>query len=135
MVIASFGFTNPASANGFSAHLANATCLETQSDGTMTFSADGITGAAFRDRKPDIAFKYSAIHEIGHTFGLCHVNGLLRIMYTAAAEENKSVWSWSSALQYWNSGWEAGFTLDEGKKAWDYIVANFSADCLKTRQF
>src|SRR5258708_26507728 len=135
MVIAGFGFTDPTTLMGESAHLATSTCVEVQSDGKQTFQAEGITGAAFRGRKPDVAFKYSAIHELGHTFGLCHVDGLLRIMFTNARTEGKSMWSWSSALQYWTSGLEAGFTLDEAKKAWDYIVANFSADCLKTRPF
>ncbi len=135
MVIAGFGFTDPTTLMGESAHLATSTCVEVQSDGKQTFQAEGITGAAFRGRKPDVAFKYSAIHELGHTFGLCHVDGLLRIMFTNAGTEGKSMWSWSSAWQYWTSGAEAGFSLDEAKKAWDYIVANFSADCLKTRPF
>ena len=134
MVVAAFGF-NDLTINGESAHLADSSCLETQSDGTKSFPAEGITGAAFRYRKPDIAFKYSAIHELGHTFGLCHVDGLLRIMFTSAPAEMKSKWSWSSAFQYWTSGVEAGFILDEAKKAWDYIVANFPADCLKNRPF
>lgn len=134
LVVGVFGFSD-STLNGFSAHLAASTCLEVQSDGTKNFPADGITGTAFRDRKPDIAFKYSAIHELGHTFGLCHVDGLLRIMYTSAPSEKKSAWSWSALWQYWTSGVEAGFTMDEAKSAWDYIVANFSADCLRSRPF
>jgi hypothetical protein len=141
MVLGVFGFTDPTTGlvdlgvNGESAHLANSTCLETQSDGTNLFPPDRITGAACRDRKPDIAFKYSAIHELGHTFGLCHVDGLFRIMFTNAPSQKKSFASWSSVYQYWTSGLEAGFILDEGKKVWDYIIANFSSDCLKSRPF
>jgi len=133
IAIAVFGFQD--THLGISAHLANATCLEAEPDGGTTFVGEGITGVAFRNRRPDIAFKYTAIHELGHTFGLCHVDGLLRIMYTNAAEEQKSASSSSSWWQYWTSGTEAGFTLDEGKKVWEYVVRNFSADCLKTRQF
>jgi hypothetical protein len=134
MAIGSFGFTE-ATAMGISAHLADATCIEPDDAGSTAFPGEGITGAAFRYRKPDLAFKYTAIHELGHTFGLCHVNGLLRIMFTNAAGANKSVWSWASAWQYWTNGVEAGFILEDGKKAWDYIVANFDSARLQTRAF
>jgi hypothetical protein len=134
MAIGSFGFTEP-TAMGISAHLANAVCLEPDDTGSTAFRGEGITGAAFRYRKPDLAFKYTAIHELGHTFGLCHVNGLLRIMFTNASDAHKSVWSWASAWQYWTTGVEAGFTLEDGKKAWDYIVANFDSARLQTRAF
>src|SRR5258708_11710684 len=134
MVIAGFGFTDQ-SLNGWSAHLAASGCLEVQSYGTQTLQADGLSGAALRDRMPDIAFQYSAIHELGHTFGLSHMHALFPITFTNAPTEGKSVWSWSSAWQYWTSEVEAGFILDEAKKVWDHIVANFSADCLKTRPF
>jgi hypothetical protein len=56
-------------------------------------------------------------------------------MYTNAAGQNKSVWSWSSFGQYLTHGAEAGFILDEGKKVWDYIVANVSSARLQTRAF
>lgn len=134
MAIGSFGFTE-ATAMGISAHLADATCIEADDMGSTAFPGEGITGAAFRYRKPDIAFKYTAIHELGHTFGLCHVNGLLRIMFTNASGANKSIWSWASAWQYWTNGVEAGFTLEEGKKTWEYIVANFDSARLQTRAF
>jgi len=133
IVIGAFGFTEPG-AMGISAHLANATCLEV-TDGSTLFGGQGITGSAIRNRKPDLGFKYTAIHEMGHTFGLCHVDGILRIMFTNAKDQNKSTFTWGVLWQYWNSGLEASFTLDEGKKVWDYIVGNFSPDCLEMRQF
>lgn len=120
---------------GISAHLQTATCIEADDTGSKVFAGEGITGTAFRYRKPDIAFKYTAIHELGHTFGLCHVNGLLRIMFTNADGAKKSVWSWSSAWQYWTNGVEAGFILEEGKMVWEYIVANFDSARLQTRAF
>lgn len=134
VVIGAFGFTE-AGAMGISAHLANSTCLEAAPDGSTRFPGEGITGSAIRNRKPDLFFKYTAIHEMGHTFGLCHVDGLLRIMWTRAEGEKKSYWSWSALWQYYTNGLEAGFTFDEGKKTWDYIVANFAPDCLEMRQF
>jgi len=33
------------------------------------------------------------------------------------------------------AGVEAGFILDEGKKVWDYIVANVDSARLQTRAF
>jgi hypothetical protein len=134
MVIGCFGFTET-TAMGISAHLADSTCLEAGPDGSTAFAAQGITGTAARYRKPDLAFKYTAIHEMGHTFGLCHVSGLLRIMFTNNEEEKKSIWSGSSVWQYWTHGLEAGFVLDEGKRVWQYIVDNFDPSILENRPF
>jgi hypothetical protein len=134
MAIGSFRFTDGTSM-GISAHLQTATCIEADDAGSTAFPGEGITGVAFRYRKPDIAFKYTAIHELGHTFGLCHVNGLLRIMFTNAAGAMKSIWSWSSLWQYWTNGVEAGFILEEGKMVWEYIVANFDSARLQVRAF
>jgi hypothetical protein len=132
-----FGFTEE-TAMGQSAHLADCTCLEAQPSSTTTttaFPGQGITGTTFRNAKPDLIFKYTAIHELGHTFGLCHVDNLLRIMYTRAESEKKSWATWGTLWQLYTSGTEASFILDEGKKVWDYIVANFAPECLEVRQF
>ncbi len=112
---------------GLSAHVRDATCL----DGTP-FPADDITASVHRDRLPDFAFRYVPIHEIGHTFGLCHVGGLDRIMYSP----KQSSWlSWWLVPEYlWLSG-EPSFTFDEAKSVWGYIIANYSVECLATRQF
>ena len=135
MTIGAFGFDD-GSLRGISSLFATASCIEANSDGSpASLNGEGITGTAFRYVKPDIGFKYTVIHELGHTFGLCHVNGLLRIMFTNAMGQKKSIWSWPSAWQYWTNGVEAGFTLEEGKKAWDYIVANFAPAQLQVRPF
>ena len=137
MTIAAFSLSDSTGAenlhfNGISAHLANSTCLEPDPiDGHTTFNGEGVTGTAFRYRKPDKFFKYVTIHELGHTFGLCHVDGFLRIMFST----DNSKFNLGSLFQFWTSGLEAGFTLDEAKNVWRYIVANFSVDCLSTRQF
>ena len=133
LVIGGFNYLD-GTGMGISAHLATCTCLEATA-GSTTFTGEGTTAAHIRYRKPDPAFKFTAIHELGHTFGLCHVSGLLRIMFTNAPGQDKSVWSWSSFWQYLSSGVEAGFVLAEGKKAWDYIVANVAAERLKVRAF
>lgn len=84
------------------------------------------SGATFIDNKPDAIWKYVPIHELGHCFGLCHVDGLDRIM--VSSKEN-SVWSWS-ILWNWCLRGEPYFTLGEAKSTWDYIVAHFDAECL-----
>jgi hypothetical protein len=113
------------SLNGLSAHLVASTCVS-----GARFPSDGATAATFKDRLPDFVWQWVPIHELGHTFGLCHVDGLDHIMYTAAAAENKSWWDWSVLFNYLLVSGEPGFTLDEQKKVWDYIIANFSTDCL-----
>jgi hypothetical protein len=128
-----FNFTD--TKRGISEHLFDCSCLEANTLGSFDFPADNMTGTFFRNCKPDLFFKYTAIHELGHTFGLCHVDGTLRIMWTPAPTENKS---WVTLALFWHlftSGTEARFTLDEGKKVWDYIVAHAAAIDLQTRQF
>lgn len=89
--------------------------------------AAAATGATFIDNKPDHFWKYVPIHELGHTFGLCHVDGIDRIMVST---REKSWWSgWVIPNWLYLKG-EPFFTLDEGKSAWDYIVANFKSECL-----
>jgi hypothetical protein len=132
ITIGVFGFTQ-SDAMGESRWLAGYSCLEPGANGAPRNTPRGITGAFFRNRKPDLFFKYVAIHEMGHTFGLCHVDGLLRIMWSPIST---TTWAtWSVIWHWWTSGSEARFTLDEGKRVWDYIVANASAQDLMTRQF
>ncbi len=87
------------------------------------------SGATFIDNIPDDIWKYVPIHELGHCFGLCHVDGIDRIM--VSSREN-SLWSWS-ILWNWCVRGEPYFTLDEAKATWDYIVANFAPECLGAR--
>jgi hypothetical protein len=132
IAIGVFGFVQ-SDAMGESRWFARYSCLEPEANGSATNPAFGITGAFFRNRRPDLFFKYTAIHELGHTFGLCHVDGLLRIMWTPIGSTTWATWS---LLWHWyTSGTEARFILDEGKRVWDYIVANVAPECLMTRQF
>jgi hypothetical protein len=134
LVIAGFDYLD-GTGMGISCHLATCPCLEPDVSGEANFTGERSTAAHFRYRKPDEAFKFTAIHELGHTFGLCHVSGLLRIMFTNAPGQNASVWSWSSFWQYLKHGTEAGFVLDEARKVWDYIIANFDPARLQVRAF
>jgi len=92
--------------------------------------ASATSGATFIDNLPDQFWKYVPIHELGHYFGLCHVDGLDRIMVSA---REKSLWSWSMLPNWLYLKGEPFFTLDEAKAAWDYIVENFSPQCLGAR--
>ncbi|MER5916384.1 hypothetical protein ABT124_39835, partial [Streptomyces sp. NPDC001982] len=91
------------------------------------------SGATFIDNTPDEVWKYVPIHELGHYFGLCHVDGLDRIMFSTRQNTWWRGWllprlAWSAFLRG-----EPSFVLDEAKAAWDYIVANFNAECLGAR--
>jgi hypothetical protein len=65
------------------------------------------------DRLPDLVWRYVQIHEMGHYFGLCHVDGLNRIMYTANAIENKSAWDWWLIPDYLYLNGGPTFVFDE----------------------
>ena len=85
------------------------------------------SGVTFIDNKPDQFWKYVPIHELGHYFGLCHVDGIDRIMVST---RSNSWWDWSVFPNLLYLKGEPYFTLDEAKSAWDYIVAQFDASCL-----
>ncbi len=117
--------------SGYSACLYQSTCLGACLGGKL-FGDDGGTGAVYRHRLPDFTSTYVAIHELGHTFGLCHVDGLNRIM---VSPRDCSWWSWWLLPEYICFSGEPQFVYDEAKKVWDYIIANFPTDCLANRQF
>jgi hypothetical protein len=114
---------------GISACLKGSSCQQTHN----------ASGATFIDNKPDIVWKYVAIHELGHYFGLCHVAGIDRIMFTPKGPEGQSL-NWWEALKRSFTWWtlpkllltkgEPTFTLDEAMQAWDYIIEHFPAHCL-----
>ncbi|WBB67157.1 hypothetical protein [Micromonospora sp. WMMD812] len=93
-------------------------------------SADNASGATFVDNLPDDIWKYVPIHELGHYFGLCHTDGVDRIMYSP---KTNSWWrGWSiprGVLNIYLQG-EPTFTYGEAKATWDYIVAHFAPECL-----
>ena len=95
--------------------------------------AHDASGATFVDNLPDAIWKYVPIHELGHCFGLCHTDGVDRIMYSP---KTNSWWrGWAiprSLLNIYLQG-EPSFTYAEAKATWDYIVAHFAAQCLGAR--
>ena len=86
-----------------------------------------VSGATFIDNIPDFIRKYIPIHELGHYFGLCHVDGLQRIMYPG---KEKSWFKWSTIPRYLFVSTEPYFTFGEAKQTWDYIVEHFPSHCL-----
>lgn len=101
--------------------------LRTSGCGLQGNDASGVT---FIDNMPDHFWKYVPVHELGHYFGLCHVDGLDRIMVST---RSNSWWSgWLIPNWLYLKG-EPFFTLGEAKATWDYIVDNFTAQCLGAR--
>lgn len=100
-----------------------AACLK----GSSCQQVHNASGVTFIDNKPDIVWKYVSIHELGHYFGLCHVDGVDRIMYSS--RQNSWIDWWTLPKLLYTKG-EPSFTLDEAKQTWDYIVAHFPARCL-----
>ena len=111
--------------NGLTANLEQGSC-----EGLTPNDDSGLT---FMDRLPDFVWRYVQMHEMGHYFGLCHVDGLNRIMYTANPEEKKSWWDGWLLPDYLYLNGGPTFVFDEATKVWDYIVANFPSSCLRTR--
>ena len=99
---------------------------------TVNYRDSDSSGLTFKDRKPDFVWKYVLIHEIGHYFGLPHVSGLDRIMYTPA-EEDGTWLSWLLLPEYIYLEGGPSFVFDEAKKVWDYIIEYFPYDCLASR--
>lgn len=110
-------------------------CLEGSPCGQDPHDASGVT---FIDNKLDVVWKYVPIHELGHYFGLCHVHGADRIMYSP--REDKGWWNKLKGALSWRSLYslviikgEPSFTLEEGMSAWDYIIEHFPARCLGSK--
>lgn len=126
VIVGTLRFQANDSYSGYSACMYASTCLDGGS-----FGNHGGTGAVYRHGLPDWVRTWVPIHELGHTFGLCHVDGLERIMVNP---KDHSWWSGWLVPEYLCFSGEPQFTYDEAKKVWDYIIANFSTDCLANRQ-
>lgn len=80
-----------------------------------------VSGLIHRDRRPPEFMKYVLIHECGHYFSLEHKghDGLDKIMFSPV--EN-GWWSWNLILEFLVWSGEPRFTLDDGKKVWDFLI-------------
>ncbi|MFC0504378.1 hypothetical protein [Micromonospora costi] len=95
--------------------------------------AHDASGVTFIDNLPDDIWKYVPIHELGHYVGLCHTDGVDRIMYSPKTNSWWRGWAIPRTLLNVYLQGEPTFTYDEAKGAWDYIVAHFAPQCLGAR--
>ncbi|MET7752970.1 hypothetical protein [Micromonospora sp. NPDC005367] len=92
--------------------------------------AHNASGATFVDNLPDQVWKYVPIHELGHYFGLCHTDGVDRIMYSPKTNSWWRGWAIPRTLLNVYLQGEPTFTYGEAKATWDYVVAHFAPECL-----
>jgi len=113
---------------GLSAHLDDAVGV----DGSP-FPGSNTSGVSCLDRVPDLVFEYVFAHELGHYFGLVHVDGAHRIMFTMNKSQGKSVFTWWTVPSLLVFEQQPKFVLEEAKRVWDYIVAGWPTKALTTR--
>lgn len=101
--------------------------------GTTACSAFNLTdsdvsGVSFIDDIPDEIRRYVLIHELGHYFGLCHIDGFHHIMVSGAAGQGDAfTWDTIPNLFLHGGPW---FEQWEAEQAWDFIVEHFTETCL-----
>ena len=78
------------------------------------------SGVAMRTVYPGYFSKMVMAHEMGHYFGLCHINhnGVQNIMFSNAA--GNSIWDWGLFGYYLNA--EPHFTSADKRNVWRFIV-------------
>ena len=87
-----------------------------------------VSGVSFIDDIPDEVRKYILIHELGHYFGLCHIDGFHHIMVSGEqGQGDLFTWDTIPGLFLHGGPW---FEQWEGEQAWDYIIEHFNDACL-----
>lgn len=93
----------------------------------------GPSGVTYRNRTPDWVFRWVLVHEMGHYWGLDHVNrqcddrSLDEIMYAPSTGIGLSG---SAVYEYLLGGGEARFTIDDARSVWDWITTDGAASLL-----
>jgi hypothetical protein len=121
VAVAVFGFTDRTT-RGLTSNLIGTTYA-----GDRNLHDSVASGLSFIDDIPDELRKYVLIHELGHYFGLCHVDGFDRIM-VSGKEGQGSAWTWSAIPNTLLHGGPR-FTHAEAKRVWDFILTNFPLSC------
>jgi hypothetical protein len=89
------------------------------------------SGVSFRAQIPEEVRQWVLIHELGHYFGLTHVDGFDRIM-VSGEEGQGDLWSWDSIPNIFLHGGPR-FIYTEAKRVWNFILTNFPTECLAPR--
>jgi hypothetical protein len=87
------------------------------------------SGVSFRDRAPELIFRWVLIHELGHYFGLNHAghNGLENIMYTNAPDQGLTAVTGNTVVEYILFTGEPHFTLNDARDVWDWLTRTATA--------
>jgi hypothetical protein len=118
--VAVFGFTDKHT-RGLTSNL-----VGTSDCGKRDLGASLTSGVSFIDDIPDEVRKYVLIHELGHYYGLCHVDGFDRMM-VPGTDEGK-LWTWGAIPNTLIHGGPR-FIFTESQRVWDFILANFPLSC------
>jgi hypothetical protein len=122
VAVAVFGFTDKLQRGLTSNLIGTTTCAD------HNLPSRVVSGVSFIDDIPDELRKYVLIHELGHYFGLCHVDGFDRIM-VSGKEGQGDLWTWDSVPNiFWHGG--PRFIYVEAQRVWDFILPNFAPTCL-----
>jgi hypothetical protein len=90
------------------------------------------SGVTFRSQIPEEARRFVLIHELGHYFGLTHVDGFDRVM-VSGDEGQGSLWTWQAIPNFFLHGGPR-FIYAEAQRVWNFILTNFPAACLLSRK-
>jgi hypothetical protein len=119
--VAVFGFTDK-TGRGLASNLIGTTHCRDDRD----LDASITSGVSFIDDIPDEIRKYVLIHELGHYYGLCHVDGFDRMMVPGTDEGNLlTPWAFPNTLIHGGPR----FIFTESKRVWDFILTNFPLSC------
>jgi len=123
IAVAIFGFTDKTTRGLTNNLIGTRYCEEGRN-----LSASITSGVSFIDDIPDEIRKYVLIHELGHYFGLCHVDGFDRIM-VSGKEGQGDLFTWKTIPNSFIHGGPR-FIYAEAQRVWRFILTNFPLSCL-----
>lgn len=121
VAVAVFGFSD-GSLRGLTDNLIGTSCP------ARNLPASDTSGVSFIDDIPDAIRRFVLIHELGHYYGLCHVDGFDRIMVSGKPGQG-DIFTWKAIGNAFVHGGPR-FIYTEAQRAWDFIIDNFPHGCL-----